>query len=245
MTTLNLFLDSDIHFSSKGIRSDKQNHLSLMKELSKSISIDAIICAGDLTEHGYDGSKFLCWKFGGDEDQITPLKNYVKEIEKEVTPFIYLCLGNHDKYPLEFFPFKNMGVTSYIKQKHGDLVYSWELTKNNVKIYFYCLNLCPSGNSLSYLKKELKERTKTDNIIIYFHYCITGSFSDWWTEEEKEAFYQVIKDHNILTIIVGHRHQNWLDKWKEFTVVSGAGSPLMLCQIKIDGNSSNVQIIEY
>jgi len=54
--------------------------------------------------------------------------------------------------------------------------------------------------------------------VIFFHYPIHGAFSDWWSKQEKNDFYKVIKDYNVIAILVGHAHTSsiWMfrDKCK-------------------------------
>lgn len=232
--TLNLIIDSDLHFKNGYIRLDKYNHSDIILDVSTKNNIDAIICAGDLTNNGFSGKHLCCWYYGGTENQITPLLNYVKKIEK-VAP-VYLCMGNHDTYIPRPYIFN--GVETVIKQKYGSLLYSWDLNKNDTIYHFICLSIYPDSKAIIFLKSDL-EKNKNKTFIIYFHYCITGGWSDWWTDKEKQIFYDVIKNYNIRLIIVGHRHQNWLDKWEGINVVSGAGSKVLLCTL--DNNNTKIQ----
>ena len=95
-------LDSDIHFGSKiningrlGIRDDKTYNVSNILTLKKEMDLQALIVLGDLTDDGFDGKKFGCWQYGGDEDQVgTLMKDYVNPTVN-VLP-LYMCLGkNH------------------------------------------------------------------------------------------------------------------------------------------------------
>ena len=60
------------------------------------------------------------------------------------------------------------------------------------------------------------------------------AYSDWWNDKEKEQFYQVIKDYNILAIINGHIHSTYEKKWKDFTMLNAGGSKLIRMNMEND-----------
>lgn len=65
-------------------------------------------------------------------------------------------------------------------------------------------------------------------VVIFFHYNITGPHSDWWSAGGKEAFYEVIKPtpkkgYRVCCVAVGHQHRSYIEKWRDVSVVSGAG----------------------
>ena len=222
--SIKLIIDSDLHFEKKGIRPDKENHLGKIGTLT---DIDAMICSGDLTNNGWDGKSTLGWYYGGTEDEVTPLKNFINFIETDYKIPVYICDGNHDQYVP--WPYLHKAVRNYIEKKHGNLLYSWDLKG----YHFICMSVYPNADRLEFLKKDL-EKNKDKPIIIYFHYCLTGAWSDWWKDSEKIAFYNTIKDYKIRLIIVGHRHSNWLDSWNGIPVASGAGDKLVICTITPD-----------
>jgi 3',5'-cyclic AMP phosphodiesterase CpdA len=237
--TLRLIIDSDLHFKDGQIRKSKTDHVETILSIVPEYEVDAIICAGDLTDSGYDGKHLCCWHYGGKDDQVSPLVKFVNAIEH--TAPVYLCMGNHDNYVP--WPYVHKGVRKLIIDRHGSLRYSWDLEKigsdgNQVMYHFICLDVYPNSKSIKFLKKDLAKNSDKI-IIIYFHYCLTGGFSDWWTDNEKNTFYDTIKDYNIRLIIVGHRHQNWLDKWNGIDVVSGAGAKVVLCTL--DGENTSIK----
>lgn len=219
--SLKLIIDSDLHFKNGKIRHDKINHVEIINSVP---NVDAVICAGDLTDSGFDGKKILCWAYGGNDDQITPLKNFITNIKYP----IYLCMGNHDNYVP--FPGIHKPVADLIKEKHSSLLYSWDIVKDNIYYHFICLDVYPNEEAIKFLKRELINNKKKI-FIIYFHYCITGLWSGWWSDEEKAIFYDTIKNYNVKLIIVGHRHANWMDSWNGITIVSGSGSKVLVCNI--------------
>lgn len=222
---LTFLVDSDLHFEHE-IKSYKRDHVNKIKKLCETDKIDALICPGDLTENGWDGSHLFCWKYGGEYSQLAPLKEqYVEPLEK-VLP-VYLCHGNHDEYVPK--PYLKHGVIDYIKKRHGDKRYSFD----KKDVHFICLAKYPDKDSIKFLKKDLEENCDKDTpIIIFFHYNLVGSYSDWWTDEEKETLYETVCGYNIIAFLVGHHHVTFQTEWKGYKVVTGAAAALSKCTYK-------------
>jgi hypothetical protein len=80
-------------------------------------------------------------------------------------------------------------------------------------------------NSLSFLRDDLKKHVKKNTkVIMYFHYGWDSFSQLWWTKQEQQDFYNVIKDYNIAAIFTGHNHATGYLKWNGIDVYS-AGSP--------------------
>lgn len=222
ITMITFVHDSDIHFTDKGPRSDKKLNPDKIIELNP----DFTIVTGDLTDNGYDGKSIGCFKYGGFSDQLSPLKdNYVHKLEDNGIP-VYLCPGNHDRGRPNIC---YKAVHRYIIKRHGGLKYSFE--RNGIK--FICCGEYP--DDLKWLKKQLKKANDRP-IFIYFHFNLIGPFSNWWSEKEKDKFYQVIKDYpNLQAILVGHWHRSENHtKWNNIRVIrsSGRGFTLIGFDIK-------------
>lgn len=210
-----ILLTSDLHFTSSGFRYKKNGYMDAVINTLKLGNIDANIITGDLTDLDSDGKHFCCIPYGGKEDQMTPLKNtYIKAVEKYTK--VYVCLGNHDWAQIDPFTYRPM--KNYIIQKYGNLRYVFGIGD----ICFISLNIFPDDDSLNFLQKYLKNSPKYP-IILFFHYNLTGAWSDWWTDAQKEKFYNVIKNSNIIGLFVGHRHETYTDTWHGIPIVSGAG----------------------
>lgn len=231
---ITLILLSDLHFQHNHIREDKSNNYNTILELSKENKIDAIIVPGDLTNTAGTGAyiDFGCYKFyySSKDDQLTPLKEYIDKLE-EIAP-TYIGLGNHDFYTYIFGKLY-MPIVRYVKQRHGNTRYSWDLKG----YHFICLSEYPDKKGREFLREDLKKNTDKDTII-YFHYNIHGPWSDWWSDSDKEKFYNIIKDYKIRAIFVGHWHESYKFKWKNIDIINGAGSTVSL--IKIDKENINV-----
>ena len=74
-------------------------------------------------------------------------------------------------------------------------------------------------------------------IVICHHYGFDGYSDDWWTDEERETYYNVIKDYNIAVIFQGHQHDTFHLVWKGFDVFSSGDvqtNEYLVCSIEDD-----------
>ena len=242
---ISFIVDSDLHFTEKGIRYDKKNHVAKIIDLCKE-GIDAVICPGDLTDHGWNGKKIFGWKYGGKEDEVSPLiTEYIEPISKHTN--IYLCKGNHDGYVP--WPYLYKPVRNLVKRRHGDILYSFDIKSKRSdtdKVHFICLDIYPDKKALKFLSKDLAKNHLIPTVI-FFHFNLAGPYSEWWRSDEKTAFYDRIKDHNIIAILVGHWHSNYVELWPQdasikFPVISSGGSKLTVCTVENDGKISVKQV---
>jgi 3',5'-cyclic AMP phosphodiesterase CpdA len=208
--------DSDIHF---GFAEDVKPRL-IKRVHAKSISmqdIDFAIVTGDVTDHGYNGANLNlgCWRYyyGGEHDELSPfISEYVKVIEDQDKP-VYVCPGNHDYHKfLKLFHYSP--VVNYVKEKHGDEQYTF--IHKGVK--FICCGKYPKD--VKWLRKQLTDVKQPT--FIFFHYNLAGPYSDWWSNKEKDEFYDCIKDFNIIALLVGHHHISATSEWRGFHVISSA-----------------------
>jgi cytolysin (calcineurin-like family phosphatase) len=80
-------------------------------------------------------------------------------------------------------------------------------------------------NSLGFLRGDLKKQVrKNTKVILYFHYGWDSFSQLWWTKQEQQDFFTVIKDYNVAAIFTGHNHATGYTKWNGIDVYS-AGSP--------------------
>jgi len=204
--------DSDLHYGKNdlGPRTIKESH----PESIVSSEAQFVIVTGDLTDNGYDGARIGPIRYGGDVDQITPLlENYVKPIEKSGKE-VYLCAGNHDRGKTTLWIFHHPAVKYLIRKRHGGFKYTFR--KGDLK--FICCGECPKD--IMWLKKQLRDQDQPT--IIFFHFNLKGPYSDWWTQKQKDAFYNAIKDYKIVAILVGHHHITKVTEWKGIKVIYSA-----------------------
>jgi hypothetical protein len=109
---------------------------------------------------------------------------------------VYEAIGNHD-----------LNSTSPIKarvtERHGGINYAvdWE------GVRFLCLDMCPDGKTLQWLRPELQRAGRRHPLVLFFHYSLAGPYSDFWEAEEKDDFGKAIEGYNVLAIFHGHEHR--------------------------------------
>ena len=211
-----------------------------LKNIGKYRAVDFMICAGDLTQNGLDGKgglKIGCFPPIYHHRSIDELSIYIQDYEKKVESVcpLYVCPGNHDTYCDRPVIYK--GVLKHIANKHG-ATYNpvfWKssgmYTFQHKGVKFISCGIYPYN--LNWLTRHLP-KNKQDPIILFWHYntLIGEPFSDWWSTEEKEAFYRKIQEYNVLMIVNGHLHNTTLQYWHDIPIVKGAGSSLAIVHMK-------------
>ena len=244
--SLTFFLVSDTHYgASETIAGANRSTIDMMKKLPGA-PFPKVLASGEVqTPLGVihcgdilDGGEASDWDdFRAD---------YGVDGDGRINYPVYESFGNHDggiNGPVR------RGIIERNKHRPGvtnisdnGLHYSWDWGD----IHFINTNLYPGSewdstcewchyfkedfkyplNSLEFLKKDLEENIGKSNkpVIIIQHYG-WDNFSDlWWTDSEKEAYYQVIKDYNIIAIFQGHSHAVEKFTWKGLDIWSvGSG----------------------
>jgi cytolysin (calcineurin-like family phosphatase) len=111
------------------------------------------------------------------------------------------------------------------------LHYSWDWGG----VHFVQLNLYPGDephpktryspmhhhpqHSLSFLKADLAENVRDSGrpVVLAHHYDLQGT--DWWHDDEREAYREAIKDYNVIAIFHGHTGTG-VYKWRGLDVVN-------------------------
>lgn len=226
--------DSDLHFkvysgNTPTIRPDKIANVSRIKTLDP----DFVIVAGDLTNNGSDGKKLLCIPLSGPEKQLQGyVESYAKNLEQQDIQ-VYECMGNHDDWT--YPPYMYMAVKKYIISKHKSLLYSF--TQGD--LLFICLNIYPDSDGRKFLRNTLKDKKRP--VVIFFHYNLQGQWSNWWTDDDKKAFLEVISGYNVILIVTGHIHETNSYTWNGFQVVTCGGSKLVSCNY--DNGKLDIELI--
>ena len=217
--SLSFIVTSDLHFTPDGPREDKKNDMELIKTICQSKQqIDAVLVVGDLTHSGQDGASCCGYAYGGKEDQLGAFKKeFVEELEK-VTD-LHLCLGDRDHRG----PWWRRSVVNYVAKREGGQRYYFDLKG----VRFICLGLFPDIISRMLLKSWLSCEIPN---VIYFHFNPMGAFSSWWSESDKQAFYNIINakcefgnKYEILCLVCGHWQETYDSYWNGIRVLSGAG----------------------
>ncbi len=207
---------SDFHVgrSDKYLNARKHEVRRLLLKYLDTNKTDLVLMVGDLTDHGRfddcdsvesEWEKFLF-------DWFYPIS------EKIGVQNICLCPGNHDTgyiYGKKFF--KNESVFDALKN-YGLENYSF--LKEN--ILFVCCGIYPDLNTRNYLRLLLRCVHKSIPIVMFFHYTISKPCHGF-NDDEKNEFYEVIKNRNVIGIINGHKHGTFEDDWNGIPVFGVGG----------------------
>lgn len=143
---------------------------------------------------------------------------------------VYEGYGNHDlngNFLIEnFIKERTLQRSNVVAIAENGFHYAWEWdTVHFVEVNLYPGNRRPKGvggqpprEALNFLRDELKQNVGDSRrpVVIVHHYMPTDN---WWTEEEKNAYFDVIKDYNVILIVHGHQGSASVTDWKGLTVL--------------------------
>lgn len=156
------------------------------------------------------------------------------------------CFGNHDGNSdgivRSQIRIRNTQRKLKTHVSSNGLHYSWDKRG----IHFVNLNLYPANawdpdcewckyfkesfreaeNSLEFLEQDLRDRVGDSGkpVILAFHLGFDDFGLKWWTERDREKFYNVIQQYNVIAIFQGHNHSVGKFNWNNIDVWA-AGSP--------------------
>jgi cytolysin (calcineurin-like family phosphatase) len=87
--------------------------------------------------------------------------------------------------------------------------------------------LADPEQSLTFLAQDLSANVGSSGrpVLLYHHFGFDLYSSMWWWETERDAYYQVIKDYNIIMILHGHYHVTLHYMWNGIDVYGTATAP--------------------
>lgn len=176
-----------------------------------------VVISGDLTENGKK------------ESFLEFIDHFGLNGNKKLLYPVYEGFGNHDGnkngYVRNTIKIRNLQRKQLSTISADSLHYSW----NWGDIHFVNLNSYPANKwdsncewchyfkesfrepefSLDYLIKDLEEQVGITGkpVVLFFHYGFDVWGNKWWTVQEQDKFYNVIKDYNIKAIFHGHTHE--------------------------------------
>ena len=222
----------------------ESGHFGFDEPVSK---VRGVIIAGDLTQNGRDGRCFEDNEYGGFVDAYGLCGN------RAVQYPVFEGYGNHDYFMWDNICYRipqehpvadsvsvrnayRAGILNQAPDTDGH--YSWEWDN----IHFVMVNLCPSDlvpelevpgdrdprSALEFLEQDLVAHVQgTDKkVVVISHYGFysTWDFNGWWTEEEADAFYDIVSGYDFVAHIHGHAHQTGRYTWRGLDIFN-AGSP--------------------
>ena len=225
----------------------KMNPDKRFNNISSKYPIDFVLCIGDLTNHGYDGTTGNIfegcipntWSGDRSHNELAAFRTLYEKPLENAGFKLYLCIGNHDLPP------GHKGVAEYVQKKHKTrwplLDSKWRGGQYKFKhngVTFLCLGVYP--NVLSWLEKNLP--SKGEPVIIWYHYntVIGEQWSDFWSVEDKFKFANVIEGHNILAICNGHSHSTVVGMFNDHITVRGSYKNAAILEIQTNDQGTTL-----
>ncbi|MBI1938322.1 MAG: metallophosphoesterase [Ignavibacteriales bacterium] len=151
---------------------------------------------------------------------------------------VYVGLGNHDLDPQHVEPRQEeyrKQMLNYVTARHQGnnapvSVDNFDSTSHNYSWNWGNLHLVQTHrfagnienghvNSLEWLKADLKKYASNgEPVIIFQHYGFDKFSLGWWSDAERNALKEVLKDYNVVGIFTGHNHFAENLKWGEIPV---------------------------
>jgi len=138
---------------------------------------------------------------------------------------VYEGYGNHDVQKqtgdavLKGIALRNKNRNTAVNVSDNGLHYSWDWDD----VHFVNVNVYAGGkgdarDSLSFLQKDLAQRAGASGrpVVILQHYGFDKvSLEDrWWKQDDRDAFYNVVKKYKVVAIFSGHEHLCHRVVWK-------------------------------
>lgn len=176
---------------------------------------NGVILVGDITDRAEPSSLKLLkerYEIGTDTNQVH-------------FP-VYVGLGNHDLDPQHVEPHQKEyreQMLNYVVERHqgssapvpvnnfDSLSYNYSWNWGNlhlVQTHRFAGNMENGhANSLEWLKADLKKfASNGEPVIIFQHYGFDKFSIGWWSDVERNALKEVLKDYNVIGIFTGHNH---------------------------------------
>jgi len=212
-TDVTFLVAADTHLGFKGLEEANERQIEAMNTMRGRAwprgiggvigEPKALVVAGDMTE----------WGAGDQWDAFVKLYGRTGSDGKLKYP-VFLGTGNHDR----IHPLKT--VLRGVKARHGALVYGWDWGD----LHLVMLDEYPTEETRRWLAKDLAMVGRTAPVILFMHFTLSGPFSDYWLEADKEAFGETIAGYNVIGIFHGHYHASRHYRWKGYDVYD-VGSP--------------------
>jgi hypothetical protein len=188
-----------------------------------------VLVLGDLVDEGSAQDAMIFWKEFVDDYGING--------ERRLAYPVYEGVGNHDGGPEDTVRRgvrkRNLERKNLTGISSNGLHYSWDWGR----VHFVQINLYPGSSgddiinpwggrfegswkdpehSLEFLIDDLSKNVGQSGrpVIILQHYGFDEWSKGWWSENERLAFYDAIKDYNVIAIFWGHSHVSQMLNWK-------------------------------
>jgi len=185
-----------------------------------------VLCLGDLIDDGALAQSADQWRLW--------VADFGVNGEGRVSYPVYEAYGNHDLGPSDLVQNsirdRNRRRPGVTKISGNGLHCSWDWDQ----VHFVNVNLYPGNkpdpatpyssihdpkDALDFLVADLAANVGNSGrpVIVCQHYDLQGT--NWWTETERDTYYEAIKDYNVVAIIHGHTGTA-IYTWKGIDVIN-------------------------
>ena len=221
-------LNKNINGQRVAIRNSRAQYT--LRKAYNNHSYRGVLVAGDLTQHTTKWEILQLYNAllpdDEAESELGAILNHSKKLDR-----LYEGLGNHDMEKGTCCSGTGSGDDCVCESELLDIInrgerqdqirsqaphYSWEWDG----IRFVQLNLEPVDepetvwngagrdpqDALQFLKAELNDAGPDKNVIVVHHYGLDRFSSKWWSDENKQAYEEAIRDYRVVAIVTGHLH---------------------------------------
>ena len=246
-TDVTFFITGDTHYGRNQVKDnealnkgviDEMNSASAIFSYPKSLggkkinSPRAVLVVGDLCDHGLQG------QWDGIDGMDGFASDYGINGNCRLKYPVYEGFGNHDyeisgkdHYAKDQVKVRNQSRKGITNLSKNGFHYSWDWDN----VHFVNLNMYPgpqggrwaeAEGSIDFLKEDLADNIGKSNkpVVICHHFGLDESSCKWWEAEDRDIYYETIKDYNVIGIFHGHTHDPKTYQWRGIDVYDvGAG----------------------
>jgi len=231
------FITTDLHYGLKQSVDNEQGNKDIVAEMNTTagnlnypVSVGGklieqprgVLVAGDLTELGKESEYEGYDTYDGFADDYDGLLNYP----------VYEAFGNHDctingteNYTKNQVKVRNQTRPGISNVSSNGFHYSWDWDS----VHFVNLNLYPgpqggrtneAEGSIDFLVADLAANVGDSGwpVVIYHHFGMDPNSLNWWTDGDRDTYYEAIKDYNVIAILHGHSHVLATYEWRGIDV---------------------------
>ncbi|MBD3231716.1 hypothetical protein GF322_03565 [Candidatus Dependentiae bacterium] len=252
-----VFLFGDTHVGASAQHPDivyKEKYKEIILNLKNDNVDNFVIIPGDLTHDGFIDSEKVegclpCFS----RIQVTDWRQWDGFVQEWVVPFevanmsVYFGIGDHDypnraQYvrPLDQIYGRYKKLSSIITNNNHAYVFK----KGNT--YFFCCGLYPDSKIRQWLVSYLrKNNINNQPLYFFYHYNNLGDESNLWSNADKDAFYELIKDYNVKAIITSHWFNTFTALWREKKIPLLGVNGKFFAQLEFDDVSGDFKVQFY
>ena len=230
------FITTDTHYGLKQITNNEQVNKDIVTDMNAMPSNNypasvggeliqqprGVLVAGDITDLGKEAEWEGYDSYDGFIDDFGTTLNYP----------LYEAYGNHDctingteNYAKNQVKVRNQTRPGITGLSSNGYHYSWDWDN----VHFVNLNLYPgpqggrtheAEGSIDFLTADLAANVGISNnpAVIYHHFGMDPNSVNWWTDGDRDAYYEAIKNYRIIGIFHGHSHVLNVYQWRGIDV---------------------------